>query len=61
MEIYNEVIRDLLSPDAGSLKVRESSARGVFVEAREENIKSYEDLNNILKVGQSHRHIGVTK
>ncbi len=32
LEIYNEVIKDLLNPSDKSLKIRESKQKGIYVE-----------------------------
>ena len=51
VEIYNEVVTDLLNPGAGSIKIRESRARGVFVDAKENIISSFEELMNVFSTG----------
>lgn len=61
VEIYNEVVTDLLNPAAGQIKIRESRERGVFVEAKEEIITNFEDLMRIFAVGSKNRHVGATR
>ncbi len=60
IEIYNEVIRDLLRPSSIPIKIREDRVKGIYVESHEEEVRSVYDVNDLLKRGEQHRHIGVT-
>jgi hypothetical protein len=54
-EVYNEHVRDLLTPRTNPpiyLKIRESQKDGVYVQGlTETEIKSYADIERLLKVG----------
>ena len=53
MEIYNEVIVDLLNPSSGPLKVHEDLEKGVFVgDLKEEVVVSSEQVLNLLANGE---------
>lgn len=62
VEIYNEIIRDLLAPgDEGqNLKLREDPRKGVYVESKEEIITTYDDILHLLQVGNARRTVGHT-
>ncbi|KAL6078712.1 Kinesin KIN-7D, mitochondrial isoform X1, variant 2 [Balamuthia mandrillaris] len=61
LEIYNEVINDLLSPENGNLKIHESPEKGVFVGGlKEEIVLSPEQVMSIIAAGEAHRHVGAT-
>jgi len=62
IEIYNEEIRDLLSKDhTKRLELKESPDKGVYVKDLIQFVaKGVGELNNVLKVGQSHRVVGAT-
>jgi hypothetical protein len=61
VEIYNEVIRDLLSdaPDA-TVSIREDPRKGVYCEASEHAIADYDAITAALKKGSSRRTIEAT-
>lgn len=66
LEIYNEKIQDLLIPVnqrvQGGLKVRESKVAGVFVEGlSKQACCSYEEIEALMEVGNTHRSIGATQ
>jgi kinesin family protein 5 len=62
LEIYKEVIRDLLNPDKVNLKVRESPTRGVWVQdLTEEFVTCEEDIFELLKLGEKYRSVSATK
>jgi centromeric protein E len=60
VEIYNEVVKDLLSAsDKGNnLKLREDPRKGVYVESKEEYITSSTDLLRLLHQGHERRTVG---
>jgi len=61
VEIYKEELRDLLRPDGGRLRLRESPYDGVFVEnLHHEYVTSREDVLELLTLGDSYRHIAST-
>ncbi|KAE8125316.1 hypothetical protein FH972_020140 [Carpinus fangiana] len=60
LEIYNEVINDLLNPAGQNLKIRED-AQGVFVEGiKEEVVLSPAHALSLIAAGEEHRHVGST-
>eukprot|EP01124_Arcella_intermedia_P025828 TRINITY_DN4706_c0_g1_i9.p1 TRINITY_DN4706_c0_g1~~TRINITY_DN4706_c0_g1_i9.p1 ORF type:complete len:616 (+),score=104.72 TRINITY_DN4706_c0_g1_i9:54-1901(+) len=60
MEIYNEIITDLLRPANSHLKIREDM-QGPFVESlTQEFVTSVEEINGLFCKGQANRHIGET-
>lgn len=61
MEIYNEVINDLLNPTGKGLAVREDPRKGVHVHnLKRETVMSTDQIYALLAQGESHRHIGST-
>jgi len=58
LEIYKEVIIDLLNPQAENLHLREDTKKGVHVENLME--VSCEDVEEVLKIGKSNKHIEST-
>eukprot|EP01022_Parablepharisma_sp_SALTPOND_P031245 TRINITY_DN790_c0_g1_i2.p1 TRINITY_DN790_c0_g1~~TRINITY_DN790_c0_g1_i2.p1 ORF type:complete len:611 (-),score=94.86 TRINITY_DN790_c0_g1_i2:2558-4390(-) len=61
LEIYQEVIIDLLDPQAENLHIREDIKKGVYVENLiEETVENSNDLMEILKRGGANRHVGAT-
>ncbi|KAF3341935.1 Kinesin-related protein 4 [Carex littledalei] len=61
MEIYNEEINDLLAPEHRKLQVYENSERGIYVAGlKEEIVNCPEQVLDLMKFGESHRHIGET-
>ncbi len=62
MEIYNEMINDLLDARKKNLEVRESVQRGIFVDNLTEiSVDSYERVNSLIKQGDSVKMIAETK
>ncbi|KAL1833754.1 hypothetical protein ACET3Z_003405 [Daucus carota] len=58
LEIYNEVINDLLDPTGQNLRVRED-AQGTYVEGiKEEVVLSPGHALSFLAAGEEHRHVG---
>ncbi|XP_062220452.1 kinesin-like protein KIN-7D, chloroplastic [Phragmites australis] len=60
LEIYNEVINDLLNPAAQNLRIREDP-QGTFVEGiKEEVVLSPAHALSLIAAGEEHRHVGST-
>ncbi|XP_028080240.1 kinesin-like protein KIN-7D, mitochondrial isoform X3 [Camellia sinensis] len=58
LEIYNEVINDLLDPTGQNLRVRED-AQGTYVEGiKEEVVLSPGHVLSFIAAGEEHRHVG---
>lgn len=64
-EIYNEHVKDLLTPRTNPpayLKIRESKSEGVYVQnLTDEPVKSYEDIERLMKMGDLNRTTAHTK
>lgn len=60
IEIYQEVIRDLLEPSHDNLKIHEDLNRRVYVESREEVVCSVEEVMRMISDGESVRAVGET-
>lgn len=61
IEIYNEIIRDLLFPANDNLKIHEDAInKRVFVDAKEEIVSSVEQVMNIIALGEQVRAVGET-
>ncbi|GIL92497.1 hypothetical protein Vretifemale_19932 [Volvox reticuliferus] len=62
LQIYNEVVSDLLKPERSSLSIREDRRRGVFVEGLSEwVVRSPAEVYQLMQRGQSLRATGATK
>ncbi|ESW17700.1 hypothetical protein PHAVU_007G261400 [Phaseolus vulgaris] len=60
LEIYNEVVNDLLNPTGQNLRIRED-AQGTFVEGiKEEVVLSPAHALSLIAAGEEHRHVGST-
>ncbi|XP_047960208.1 kinesin-like protein KIN-7K, chloroplastic [Salvia hispanica] len=60
LEIYNEVVNDLLNPAGQNLRIRED-AQGTFVEGvKDEVILSPAHALSLIAAGEEHRHVGST-
>ncbi|XP_047319143.1 kinesin-like protein KIN-7K, chloroplastic isoform X2 [Impatiens glandulifera] len=60
LEIYNEVINDLLNPVGQNLRIRED-AQGTFVEGvKDEIVLSPAHALSLIAAGEEHRHVGST-
>ncbi|KAM0912255.1 hypothetical protein ACQ4PT_012945 [Festuca glaucescens] len=60
LEIYNEVVNDLLNPAGQSLRIREDP-QGTFVEGiKEEVVLSPAHALSLIAAGEEHRHVGST-
>ena len=61
MEIYNELIKDLLQPDSGDLKLNEDPARGMVVQGITEfGADSADEILELLHRGNMHRAVEPT-
>ena len=61
LEIYKEVIKDLLNPKGVNLKVRETPTRGVWVEGLSETeVSSHMEVLRLLHQGEEHRAVAST-
>ena len=61
LEVYREVIRDLLDPTKTNLRVRESPQKGVYVDGlTTEFVSSEEDVLALLKIGDESRAVAST-
>ncbi|DBB05620.1 TPA: hypothetical protein ACH3X1_012239 [Trebouxia sp. C0004] len=61
MEIYNEVLNDLLDPLRANLKLREDPKRGFYVEGiKEETLVSAEHALSVIATGVAHRKVSAT-
>ena len=62
LQIYNEVISDLLKPDRTNLHIREDKRRGVFVEGLSEwVVRSPKEVYGLMQRGASTRATASTK
>ena len=59
IEIYNEEVRDLLD-SSKSIEIREHPKKGVYVEAKETIVGTFEQLLSVLTDGESHRSVAST-
>lgn len=60
LEIYNEVVNDLLNPAGQNLRIRED-AQGTFVQGiKEEVVLSPAHALSLIAAGEEHRHVGST-
>jgi centromeric protein E len=61
MEIYNEIITDLLNPRQSKLKLRETTEKEIIVEGlTEEVVTSIDDVIALMRYGEKNRHVGCT-
>ena len=61
LEVYKEVICDLLDPSKVNLKVREHPHRGVYVDhLTEEAVATEADIGTLLRIGDEHQHVSST-
>lgn len=61
MEIYNEVIRDLLNPTDKQLKIREHPKLGIYVEHLAELVvNSPEEISALLEQGNKVKQVAAT-
>ncbi|KAL0741494.1 hypothetical protein Bca4012_083007 [Brassica carinata] len=61
IEIYNEAIRDLLSPDSTPLRLRDDPEKGAVIEnTREEILRDWNHFKSLISVCEAQRKIGET-
>jgi len=52
LEIYKEMLKDLLVPNSGVLKIKQNPIRGIYVEGlHEECVVSIEELFGVIEAG----------
>ena len=62
LQIYNEVISDLLKPERTNLQIREDKKKGVFVEGLSEwVVRSPKEVYGLINRGSSLRATGATR
>lgn len=62
LQIYNEVISDLLKPERSNLNIREDKKRGVYVEGLSEwVVRSPKEVYGLIRRGTSLRATGATR
>jgi HSP20 family molecular chaperone IbpA len=62
LEIYKEVVKDLLIPANSNLKIREHATKGVWIENLSEvTVGDEQEVLNLLRVGEKSRTIGQTQ
>ncbi|KAI8815166.1 P-loop containing nucleoside triphosphate hydrolase protein, partial [Cladochytrium replicatum] len=61
LEIYNETIRDLLSPEIADVRIHEDRKRGVYVSPlKEEIVTTPKQVMKVIQRGEQNRHFGST-
>ncbi|KAL2645136.1 hypothetical protein R1flu_012723 [Riccia fluitans] len=61
LEIYNEVVKDLLNPDSGPLRLLDDPDRGTVVERlQEEIVRDANHLRQIISICEAQRQVGET-
>ncbi|KAL0926639.1 hypothetical protein M5K25_002877 [Dendrobium thyrsiflorum] len=61
LEIYNEVVRDLLKPDSGPLRLLDDPEKGTIVEKlEEETARNIEHLRQLIGICEAQRQVGET-
>lgn len=61
LEIYNEVIIDLLDPSQLKVQIRETPERGIYPEpCTEESVASIGEVMEVIARGARNRHVGAT-
>ncbi|KAL5220833.1 hypothetical protein ABZP36_025546 [Zizania latifolia] len=61
MEIYNEIVKDLLRPDSGHLRLLDDPEKGTIVEKLEEEIaKDSQHLRHLISICEEQRRVGET-
>ncbi|XP_077221513.1 kinesin-like protein NACK1 isoform X2 [Tasmannia lanceolata] len=61
LEIYNEIVRDLLNPDSGPLRLLDDPEKGTVVERLiEETVKGSQHLSHLISICEAQRQVGET-
>ena len=61
IEIYNEVLKDLLAPDSTDLRILNDSKRGILISPlKEEIVTSPKQVMKVIQRGEMNRHWGTT-
>ena len=61
MEIYNEIITDLVNPKLSNLRVRKNTDKEISVEKLTEKVvTSVDEVIDVMRLGEKNRHIGCT-
>ncbi|CAM0876335.1 unnamed protein product [Alopecurus aequalis] len=61
MEIYNEIVKDLLQPDSGPLRLLDDPEKGPIVEKLDEQIaRDREHLRHLISICEEQRQVGET-
>lgn len=61
LEIYKEVVKDLLNPKNADLKIRESPQKGVWVDGlTEEFVTSEQDIADLISIGDNAKSVSST-
>jgi centromeric protein E len=61
LEIYNEIVRDLLNPESGALRLLDDPEKGTIVERLvEKTVKDSRHLRQIIAVCEAQRQVGET-
>ncbi|KAG9450516.1 hypothetical protein H6P81_010481 [Aristolochia fimbriata] len=61
LEIYNEIVKDLLSPDSGPLRLLDDPEKGTIVEKLvEETAKDSQHLRHLVSICEAQRQVGET-
>ncbi|XP_020099000.1 kinesin-like protein KIN-7A [Ananas comosus] len=61
MEIYNEIVKDLLKPDSGPLRLLDDPEKGTIVEKlEEETAKDGQHLRHLIGICEAQRQVGET-
>lgn len=62
LQIYNEVISDLLKPDRNNLYIREDKKKGVYVDGLSEwVVRNPKEIYTLIKKGANYRATAYTK
>ena len=62
LQIYNDMISDLLKPERSNLSIREDKRRGVFVEGLSEwVVRSPQEIYSLIRRGSNERATGSTR
>jgi centromeric protein E len=61
MEIYNEIVKDLLRPESTNLRLLDDPEKGTIVEKLEEEIaKDSQHLRHLISICEEQRQVGET-